>query len=175
VTIECRDIPEFINEAGGHRWQELSGTGKKARIHTSTVTCSVLMSTDEPKTLSVPDSDLEIKFHRSSGPGGQRKNKVATCCVVTHLPTGMTQKADGRSRLDNEFEAKEKIRARLGEIAQNGGHHATNLLRSQQIGCGARGDKRRTYRFQDNMIYDQVCGKTTTCNEFMKGNIDRLW
>jgi peptide chain release factor len=35
-------------------------------------------------------SDLKVDFFKSSGPGGQRKNKSETAVRITHLPTGLT-------------------------------------------------------------------------------------
>jgi protein subunit release factor A len=42
-------------------------------------------------------------------------------------------------------------------------------VRRQQIGSGMRGDKRRTYRFQDDTVVAHVTGKA------MKGGIPLLW
>lgn len=39
------------------------------------------------KELGILERDLEEKFVRSAGPGGQRKNKVSTCVMLTHVPT----------------------------------------------------------------------------------------
>ena len=133
------------------------------------------MGDETSTTHEFPDNEFDIRFHRSTGKGGQKRNKSPTCCVVTHLPTGITQKADGRSRIDNEFEAMTVIRQRLINQAKHADHNEQNSIRSAQIGSGQRGDKRRTYRFQDDSIYDQVTGKSATCKQFMKGEIERLW
>jgi len=41
----------------------------------------------------IPDSDLKIERIRGAGPGGQRKNKVATCVRLTHIPSSRTKLA----------------------------------------------------------------------------------
>ncbi|MFH1829607.1 MAG: peptide chain release factor-like protein [Pseudomonadota bacterium] len=42
--------------------------------------------------LGIKESDLQEKFVRSAGPGGQRKNKVSTCVMLTHSPSGIQVK-----------------------------------------------------------------------------------
>lgn len=36
-------------------------------------------------------SDVKVERIRGSGPGGQNKNKVASCVRLTHLPTGIVR------------------------------------------------------------------------------------
>ncbi|MEZ4599845.1 MAG: peptide chain release factor-like protein [Syntrophotaleaceae bacterium] len=58
--------------------------------------------------------DLEIGFFRSSGPGGQKKNKTETAVRIRHLPTGITVTAtESRSRKMNLERALGRLRARL--------------------------------------------------------------
>jgi len=38
------------------------------------------------------EKDIEEKFVRSGGPGGQKVNKSSTCVHLKHLPTGMAVK-----------------------------------------------------------------------------------
>ena len=55
-----------------------------------------------------------IETYRSSGPGGQRKNKVQTAVRLKHLPSGMTVVAtEHRSQADNRKLAFERLRDRL--------------------------------------------------------------
>jgi peptide chain release factor 1 len=47
--------------------------------------------------------------------------------------------------------------------------------RKRQVGSGMRGDKIRTYRFQDDSVQDHLTGHRAKCSAVLKGNIDLLW
>jgi len=67
------------------------------------------------------DTDLEalkrqviVETYRSSGPGGQRKNKVETAVRLKHLPSGISVIAtEYRSQAENRKLAFERLRDRL--------------------------------------------------------------
>ncbi len=67
------------------------------------------------------DTDLEVlkkqvilETYRSSGPGGQRKNKVETAVRLRHLPSGiMVIATEYRSQTENRKLAFERLRDRL--------------------------------------------------------------
>lgn len=165
-----------MNEAGGHRWQELSGKGKKAKIHTSTVTVSVILDGDAKRQrVSRHDDDFAVSFYSGTGKGGQHRNKHQNCVRMTHLPTGLKQTANGRERQANLDAARAALEAQLDAMESDGAHGAANALRKDQIGSGQRGDKRRTYRFQDDRVADHDNGRSMRCRAFMKGNIEELW
>ena len=55
-----------------------------------------------------------VETYRSSGPGGQRKNKVETAVRLKHLPTGITVIAtEHRSQAENRKLAFKRLRERL--------------------------------------------------------------
>jgi protein subunit release factor B len=40
-------------------------------------------------SLGVSEEDIEEKFVRSGGHGGQNVNKTSTCVMILHKPTGL--------------------------------------------------------------------------------------
>ncbi len=61
---------------------------------------------------SLPESELEETFARSSGPGGQHVNKVSTAVTLRHRPSGLSVTVqDSRSQMRN----RQLARARLFE------------------------------------------------------------
>ena len=68
--------------------------------------------------INIKKSDLEIEFYRSSGPGGQHKNKTATAVRIRHIPTGIVvQASERRSQHMNREVAMERLKAALAKRA----------------------------------------------------------
>ena len=66
--------------------------------------------------LGIREQDIEEKFTRSSGPGGQNVNKVATCVQLKHIPTGITVKAQkDRTQGVNRFLARRSLLEKFEE------------------------------------------------------------
>jgi protein subunit release factor B len=62
------------------------------------------------------ETDIEEKFVRSGGAGGQKVNKTSTCVHLKHVPTGLAVKVQkSRSQGLNRFYA----RRRLCELLEN--------------------------------------------------------
>ncbi len=60
------------------------------------------------------DKDIKIEYYRSSGPGGQRKNKKETAVRIRHIPTGITVVAtESRSQARNRSLALERLKQKL--------------------------------------------------------------
>jgi len=65
---------------------------------------------DRMRELNVKEDDLEERFIRSSGPGGQKVNKSSTCVFLRHIPTDITIKYQKeRSQALNRFFARRTL------------------------------------------------------------------
>ena len=70
--------------------------------------------------------DCDVIPYRSSGPGGQKKNKTESSVRVVHRPTGIVRVAtESRSQLRNREQALERVweelRRRAGRVAHRSG------------------------------------------------------
>jgi protein subunit release factor B len=60
--------------------------------------------------LGIKESDLDERFARSSGPGGQNVNKVATAVTLRHRPSGISVTVqDSRSQGQNRKIARQRL------------------------------------------------------------------
>ena len=150
-------------------------TERKGRVHTSTVTVAVIDSDAGIGPAIIPQSDLKIEWYSGTGAGGQHRNKHQNSCRITHLPSGIVATAQCRSRQNSLDEAMTAIQNRLDAEAKRQYNNNIASDRRRQVGSGMRGDKIRTYRFQDDTVQDHLTGKRAKCSQALKGNLDLLW
>ncbi len=63
--------------------------------------------------LQIYERDLTERFIRSSGHGGQHVNKVSSCVILTHRPSGLTIRCEEeRSQAQNRFLARQRLAER---------------------------------------------------------------
>jgi protein subunit release factor B len=68
--------------------------------------------------LGIREEDLEERFIRSSGKGGQHVNKTSTCVYLKHLPSGIEVKCmEERSQSLNRFLARRELLEKVAELA----------------------------------------------------------
>ncbi|WP_353683993.1 peptide chain release factor-like protein [Thermodesulfovibrio sp. 3907-1M] len=71
---------------------------------------------DEMQKLGIKESDIEEKFIRCSGRGGQKLNKASTGVYLKHKPTGLEVKCTKeRSQGLNRFFARRMLVEKLKE------------------------------------------------------------
>lgn len=67
--------------------------------------------------LNIREEDIIEKFVRSSGKGGQKVNKSATCVYLKHIPTGIEVKCmQTRSQSLNRFLARRELVWKIEEL-----------------------------------------------------------
>ena len=76
---------------------------------------------EKMKVLGIREEDLEERFVRSSGKGGQHVNKTSTCVQIRHIPTGIEVKCMAeRSQSVNRFLARRELVERFEGAADGG-------------------------------------------------------
>jgi peptide chain release factor 1 len=142
-------------------------------VHTSTVTVAVVDNIQE--TENVRDQDLKIEWYSGTGAGGQHRNKCQNSCRITHIPTGIVGRCSTRSRSSSYEGARKIVASRVNESLNAQQTGLISNTRKQQVGSGMRGDKIRTYRFQEDQVTDHKSGKTAKVSKVLKGNFELLW
>jgi protein subunit release factor B len=98
--------------------------------------------------LGVAESDLRESFIRSSGPGGQKVNKTASCVYLVHVPTGLSVKCQQeRSQALNRFLARRLLLDRIERIQT--GRISAERQRTEKI---RRQKRRRSRRAQEKIL-----------------------
>ena len=100
------------------------------------------------RRLGIREEDIEESFVRSRGHGGQNVNKVATCVVLIHRPTGTIVKCQReRSQALNRFHARQLLADKI-ERQVLGAASAE----AQRIAKVRRQKRRRSRRAQEKML-----------------------
>lgn len=101
--------------------------------------------------LGILEADLEEQFVRSGGAGGQHVNKVSTCVILTHRPSGMQVRCQiERSQALNRYRARGILLAKIEE--QRFGAMSAERQRVEKI---RRQKRRRSRRSKAKMLADK--------------------
>ena len=141
-------------ESGVHRVQRIPTTESGGRIHTSTITVSVMPEAEDVE-VEVNSEDLRIDVYRASGPGGQCVNTTDSAVRITHIPTGIVVTSQQeKSQHRNKEIAMRVLRARLFEVKQQEEAAKQAASKKAQVGTGDRSERIRTYNFPQNRVTD---------------------
>lgn len=163
-------------ESGVHRVQRVPATEASGRIHTSTVTVSVLPEASETDDVPIRQEDLEISTFRASGAGGQHVNRTDSAVRIRHIPSGLTVASQQeRSQLRNKEIALRILKSKLLEQIRREETERHAASRRAQIGAGDRSERIRTYNFPQNRVTDHRFGVSAyNLPGLMEGDFDLI-
>ena len=97
--------------------------------------------------LEIREEDLQEKFIRGSGRGGQKVNKTSTCVHLKHVPSGIEVKCQKeRSREMNRFFARRILCDRIEDLVLG-----KDSSKSQEIDRIRRQKRKRSKRAKDKL------------------------
>ena len=99
-------------------------------------------------SLGIKEADLEEKFIRSSGKGGQKVNKTSSCVYIKHRPTGIEVKCQQeRSQSLNRFLARRILANKIESLLL--GRKAEQQKKIEKI---RRQKRKRSKRAKEKML-----------------------
>lgn len=113
IGVSSKDMESM---AGLHKLVRVSPFGKGDKLHTSL--CKVSVNGPKEKYhIQIKESDVRMDFFKSTGPGGQHRNKTMSAVRLVHLPTSViVTSSSSRSQHDNRKYAYEQLQYKLEEI-----------------------------------------------------------
>ncbi len=149
-------------ERGTHRLARVSPFNAQGKRQTSFASVEIVPEFDNNSGLEIPDKDLEIQaFARSSGPGGQNVNKVATAVRIVHVPTGLAVVSSvHKSQQQNREAAMRILKGKLELLEEEKREKERQEATGGKLDMGW-GTQIRSYVFYDNRVKDHRTGYET--------------
>jgi len=98
--------------------------------------------------LGIREHDLEERFVRAGGPGGQNVNKVSTCVILIHRASGLSVRCqEERSQGLNRFLARKRLADKMEEVVLGAASR-----RQQEIEKIRRQKRKRSKRAKEKIL-----------------------
>ncbi len=164
-------------EHGTHRLIRLSPFNAQNLRQTSFAGVEVMPVMEElNQDIQIPDSDIDFKAVKSSGPGGQNVNKTSSAVQITHIPTGISVHcSEGRSQLQNRERAMQILRGKLWKIIEENRLKEISEIKGEHKVAGWGNQIRNYILHPYKLVKDLRTGiETSNVESVLDGEIDEF-
>jgi peptide chain release factor 2 len=160
-------------ETGIHRLIRNSPFSSGDLRHTSFAAVSVSPDIEDIIDIQINEKDLDIQATRSGGSGGQAVNKISSCIILKHAPSGiMIRSQTESSQHENRRIAIKLLKSKLYdlEVAKKNAEKDKQL---EQQASSAFGNQIRTMTLTPySLVKDHRSGfESNQTTQFLDGNI----
>ena len=150
----------------------ISPYGKNDKVHTSLMSISIT-EVIKTKNVIIQNKDLKWDFFKSTGPGGQHKNKTLSAARLTHIPTrNIIIASKERSQHDNKTQALKQLEIELEKQQNN-----KELIKKSEVWNNKINPKDEliTFYFNHNFVINNITQmKSLELKKVLNGDLDLI-